>query len=92
MGQAEQVGNNDVIGCGAKQEGAGVQRSHQRSLLDHYSSWKDHREAIVGTTIDILEKVETCWMAGNTQRSESDNKSKIRLLYRGQDIETVGEP
>jgi hypothetical protein len=30
-------------------------------------------------------------MAGNTQRPESDNKSKIRLLYRGQDIETVGE-
>ena len=38
------------------------------------------------------EKVETCWMAGNTQRPESDNKSKIRLLYRGQEIETVGEP
>jgi hypothetical protein len=35
--------------------------------------------------------METCCMAGNTQRPESDNKSKIRLLYRGQDVETVGE-
>jgi hypothetical protein len=29
--------------------------------------------------------VETCWIAGNTQkRSESHDKSKIRLLYRGE--------
>jgi hypothetical protein len=63
MGQAEQVGNNNVMNW----------------------MWgrKDQGEAIVGTTIDILEKVETCWMAGNTQRPESDTKSKIGLLYRG---------
>jgi hypothetical protein len=26
--------------------------------------------------------LETCWIAGNTQRAELHNKSKIRLLYR----------
>ena len=48
--------------------------------------------AIVDTTIVILEKVETCWIAGNTQkRSESHNKSKIRLLYRGDTVKTDSE-
>jgi len=32
-------------------------------------------------TAVIIEKVETCWEAENTQKGKKHNKSIIRLLY-----------
>jgi hypothetical protein len=38
--------------------------------------------AVVGTTVVIIEKVETCWEeAGNTQSRRSHQSSIIGLVY-----------
>jgi len=72
-----------------------VHRSSQRSCyveLDGYSSWKDQGGAIVGTTIDIIQKVETCCLEGRKKHSEWKHTSRIiRLLYGGT-VMTVSEP
>ena len=45
--------------------------------------------AVVGTTVVIIEKVETCWEeAGNTQSRRSHQSSIIGLVY-GEYVVTV---
>ena len=60
--------------------------------MDGYSDWKDQGEAIVGTTIDIIQKVETCCLEGSKKHSEQKHTIRIiRSLY-GDTVVTVSEP